>query len=131
MRISKKRKEMGEDAWKEHQRQRILNKTKVYQKAHPERWVNYKRNTKQKLIEYKGGKCEICGYDKLCPSAYDFHHTNPEEKEFTIAGKSLGFETAKKEVDKCQLLCKRCHAEIHDEYYKKQKQKTIENIKNN
>ena len=120
---------MGETAWKEYQRQRNLKKSKNYQKNNPEKYVNYKRNIKQKLIEYKGGECEICGYKKLCPSAYDFHHPNPENKEFTISGRSFGFETAKKEVDKCQLLCRRCHAEIHDEYYTKQKQKTIANIK--
>ena len=34
---------------------------------------------KELLVEYKGGKCEICGYDK-CISALESHHLNPNEK---------------------------------------------------
>jgi hypothetical protein len=29
----------------------------------------------------RGGKCERCGYD-VNLSALEFHHKNPEEKEF-------------------------------------------------
>ena len=70
---------------------------------------------KHDLIEYKGGKCEICGYDK-CEAALEFHHINPEEKDFGIAykGYTKSLEKCKKEVDKCMLLCANCHREIHD-----------------
>jgi hypothetical protein len=37
---------------------------------------SYYRKTKEKLIEYKGGKCQICGYNK-CTSALEFHHLDP------------------------------------------------------
>lgn len=68
---------------------------------------------KQKYIDYKGGKCEICGYNK-CISALTFHHINPDEKEFTISHRqSISFENMKAEIDKCQLLCCNCHNEIH------------------
>ena len=80
------------------------------------RVTSYRRRLKQKLIDYKGGKCERCGYDKLIPSAYDFHHREPSKKKFGIANnlcKSLNI--LKKEVDKCDLLCCRCHAEVHYE----------------
>lgn len=43
-----------------------------------------RNNLKIKAIEYKGGKCEICGYDK-CVDALDFHHLDPSEKEFRIS----------------------------------------------
>jgi hypothetical protein len=78
--------------------------------------IRWRRKAKQKLIDYKGGKCQICGYSKNCPSAYDFHHRNPEEKEFGIGGHkvTLSWEKLKKEVDKCDLLCKNCHAEVHE-----------------
>ena len=70
---------------------------------------------KQKLIDYKGGRCEECGYDKDSPSAYDFHHRIPSEKSFSISRYTrLKFESLKEEVDKCTLLCCRCHAELHD-----------------
>lgn len=76
-----------------------------------------KRVIKHKLIEHKGGKCEICGYNK-CEGALQFHHLNPKEKEFTISHINLNedefsFENLLKEVDKCQLLCANCHAEQH------------------
>ena len=35
---------------------------------------------KLKAIEYKGGKCIKCGYDK-CYSALAFHHRDPNKKE--------------------------------------------------
>lgn len=73
------------------------------------------RLLKHKLIEYKGGKCERCGYNK-CDGALQFHHLDSDEKEFTISGKNLGItplEEFYKEVDKCILLCANCHAEEH------------------
>lgn len=55
------------------------------------------------------------GYDK-CNSVLDFHHLDPTKKEFTIGYiKSTTFnEIVKKELDKCILVCRNCHAEIHD-----------------
>jgi 5-methylcytosine-specific restriction endonuclease McrA len=32
-------------------------------------------------IEYKGGKCERCSYDR-CKDALEFHHINPIQKDF-------------------------------------------------
>ena len=82
--------------------------------------INWRRKTKQKLIFYKGGKCQNCGYDKECPTAYDFHHRNPLTKSFGIGSHktTVSWERLKIEVDKCDLLCKNCHAELHDEEYK-------------
>lgn len=73
---------------------------------------SYRRNIKKRLIEYKGGKCQICGYNK-CQEALDFHHIEPSEKDYTISGGTKSFETLKKEVDKCVLVCANCHREIH------------------
>lgn len=75
--------------------------------------VNWRKRKKIELIRYKGGSCEICGYNK-CISALDFHHKNPKEKDFSISGKSFSYERLKKEVDKCILVCSNCHAEIHE-----------------
>jgi|SRR5882724_1101628 len=76
---------------------------------------NNQRNFKQKCVEYKGGKCQICGYAKYM-SALEFHHRNPKEKDFTISQRTLvDFKKHKKELDKCDLLCCRCHREIHEE----------------
>lgn len=67
------------------------------------------------LINYKGGKCEICGYNK-CLSALEFHHINSNEKDFGISekGYTRSLEKNKEEVDKCILVCANCHREIHE-----------------
>ena len=76
-----------------------------------------KRKLKHKLIEYKGGKCCKCGYNK-CEAALHFHHLNPKEKEFTLSQINLNdnifsLEKVLQEVDKCILLCANCHIEEH------------------
>jgi hypothetical protein len=75
------------------------------------------RNFKQNLVDYKGGKCQKCNYDK-CIAALDFHHRDPNTKEFTLSHiKMTSFEKNKDkicaELDKCDLLCSNCHREIH------------------
>ena len=76
-----------------------------------------KRALKHLLVQYKGGKCERCGYDK-CEGALHFHHNDPNEKEFSVAHINLNSNTVSidsiyAEVDKCSLLCANCHAEEH------------------
>lgn len=72
---------------------------------------------KKRLVEIKGGSCEICGYNKSI-KALQFHHTNPEKKDFNIGdytgSKNVNVAKAFEEVQKCQLLCANCHAEVHD-----------------
>lgn len=76
-----------------------------------------RRAIKKMLIEYKGGKCEHCGYDK-CMRALEFHHLNPNEKDFGLSRcLSKNISSLKKEVDKCILLCSNCHAEEHERLY--------------
>jgi len=78
----------------------------------------FRHERKKLLVEYKGGKCQKCGYHK-CMAALDFHHRNPKEKEFTISSKKGLFkrtlEEEIKEVDKCDLLCANCHREVHND----------------
>ena len=73
----------------------------------------WRKNTKTKMVICMGSKCQICGYNKS-QNALEFHHINPEEKDFQIS-KRMGYkiDDLKKEVDKCALLCKNCHAEVH------------------
>ena len=70
---------------------------------------------KEKAVEYRGGKCEICGYDK-CISALEFHHLNPTQKDFGIGhrGYTRSWEKVKEELDKCIMVCANCHREIHE-----------------
>lgn len=90
----------------------IIIKPKIISKS--KSVVGWRKRSKIKLVEHKGGKCEICNYDKSI-AALQFHHKNPEEKDFTIGGRSYAFERLKEEVDKCILVCANCHCEIHEE----------------
>ena len=72
----------------------------------------YRRRIKEQLVNYKGGRCVKCGYNK-CLAALEFHHCDPKQKDFSISGGTRSFETLKKEVDKCILVCSNCHKEIH------------------
>ena len=72
------------------------------------------RKFKQKCVDYKGGECERCGYNKS-NCALDFHHKDPNEKDFGI-GKQRRTKFDEKimaELDKCMLLCANCHREKH------------------
>lgn len=76
---------------------------------------------KKLSIEYKGGKCEKCDYNK-CERALTFHHLDPSKKEFALSRANMSWEKMKLELDKCVLLCFNCHMELHDEL---EKQKLI------
>jgi hypothetical protein len=64
--------------------------------------------------EYKGGCCSVCGYDR-CIEALEFHHLDPEKKDFGISNKGYtrSWEKIKKELDQCEILCANCHREVH------------------
>jgi hypothetical protein len=73
------------------------------------------RERKLKCIEYLGGKCEVCGYDK-CVNVLSFHHVNPDAKSFPISGNyTRKWSILMAELDKCRLLCSNCHGELHHE----------------
>jgi len=71
-----------------------------------------RRKIKTLAIEYKGGKCQICGYGKY-QGALDIHHACGR-KEFGIGDKGYtrSWEKVKPELDKCVLVCANCHREI-------------------
>jgi hypothetical protein len=75
------------------------------------------KRIKNQAIEYKGGMCYACGYN-ACDSALCFHHLDSSTKEIYLNGIDKSFETIKPELDKCVLLCRNCHAEVHSGYRK-------------
>lgn len=70
-------------------------------------------------VEYKGGKCQCCGYSN-CIEALDFHHLNEAEKDFIISSRNVTtyWPEVKEELNKCILVCANCHREIHAKYRK-------------
>lgn len=78
------------------------------------RSLKYGRIMKQRILDYFGGKCIICGYNK-CSRSLHAHHRDPTQKEFTIGNrKCLNWDDTKRELDKCVLLCSNCHGEVHE-----------------
>jgi hypothetical protein len=55
--------------------------------------------------------CVKCGEpEKAC---IDFHHLDPNTKDFTIAKAQFNRERIKQEVEKCVCLCANCHRKLH------------------
>lgn len=78
---------------------------------------------KRAFVDAQRTKCAKCGDTRSY--VLDFHHINPEEKEFTIGRLERGSqESLQKEIDKCVCLCANCHREFH--HYQKINKLTIE-----
>lgn len=78
---------------------------------------------KQSFVDYKGGKCSICGYNKYI-GALEFHHLDPSKKDFNLSQAKIFNDKVKQELDKCILVCSNCHREEH---YKIKAEESIEN----
>lgn len=103
-------KKILENREKLNKRMREWRKTPKGRKIQNRSRRNWTLIQKRKSIEYKGGKCIVCGYNK-CEAALEFHHPNPTIK--IKLKDSTSFENSKKELDKCVLLCCICHRELH------------------
>jgi len=74
----------------------------------------FRKRNKKRAVEYKGGKCVLCGYNR-CIRAFDFHHLDPGGKDFHLSqNMNKAWLKVKIELDKCILVCSNCHREIHD-----------------
>jgi hypothetical protein len=73
-----------------------------------------RRALKERMVEYKGGRCHACGFDESL-AALSFHHRNPALKSLGIAGShARSWAVLRRELDKCDLLCLNCHLEAHE-----------------
>ena len=97
-----------------------------------QRKVARQNEKKAVLVDYKGGECCICGYNK-CNGALDFHHVGKKTMKVShqIGKLSAGafvngrVNSILREIDQCQILCSNCHRMIH----RKKKWLTIEELK--
>lgn len=82
-------------------------------KCHSDRTRDRFRRNKQRAVEYLGGKCIKCGYNR-CAGALDFHHPDPSIKpEDWTKISTWGWERLRKAIEGCWLLCATCHREEH------------------
>lgn len=76
----------------------------------------WRERVKTRLIEAMGGRCVCCNYNR-CARALEFHHRNPEDKDFGVGyilAHIVSWSKIVEEVKKCVMVCGNCHAEIHD-----------------
>lgn len=67
---------------------------------------------KRNFIDSQRTVCAKCGENRT--HVLDFHHRNPDEKEFTIGQLKKGSqELIQEEIDKCICLCANCHRDFH------------------
>lgn len=80
-----------------------------------------RRKVREMSIEYKGGQCTQCGYNR-CFDALEFHHQDSSKKDFGISDKGYtrSWEKIRAELDKCVLVCANCHREIHANFARAQ-----------
>ena len=73
-----------------------------------------RKKVRHMAVEHKGGRCEICGYDR-CVDALEFHHNDLSSKKFGISekGYTRSWATVKDELSKCIMICANCHRELH------------------
>lgn len=88
---------------------KVSNCKKCSSRYMMDRWIA----TKEKAIQYLGGKCVDC--EKSYPrQVYDFHHLNPSQKEMGWNKlKKRSWNSITKELSKCVLLCSNCHRIRH------------------
>ena len=77
------------------------------------------KNRKLFFISQKGGKCQICGYNKNL-AVLSFHHRENTKKCFSLSASAFSskpINILQIEADKCDLLCSNCHLELHYPQY--------------
>ena len=80
--------------------------------------IKKRRTDSRNLIDaYKeklGCRCALCGVIDH-PITFDFHHVDPNEKEYRVSSMAgYRWERIKKEIDKCILICAACHRKVHN-----------------
>ena len=79
-----------------------------------QRTVKKTARDKLRAIEYRGGKCERCGFDdRSILDLFDFHHLEDKDRDLSKMFGRLGWEKIKTEIEKCVLLCAMCHRREH------------------
>jgi hypothetical protein len=69
----------------------------------------WRKRTKQKLLDHFGGMCKDCN-ESYPPFMMDFDHRDSAEKEFAISQSSVAnWEKILGEAAKCDLVCANCH----------------------
>jgi hypothetical protein len=87
-------------------------------KCHNLRTTSIGKNNRLFAIDYLGGKCLNCKFDKYTCSL-DIHHLDPsiKDKNFRYM-RGWKKERILNEIKNCVLLCRNCHAAVHAGFIK-------------
>ena len=113
--IQKRYKSKNREKVNENQRKwRRENSEKVRLSRAKSRRDRYALN-KGKIQDYKlKNGCNRCGMKIVC--CLEFHHKDPSLKESAISDMlDKPWVRIEKEILKCEVVCRNCHAIIHDE----------------
>jgi 1-aminocyclopropane-1-carboxylate deaminase/D-cysteine desulfhydrase-like pyridoxal-dependent ACC family enzyme len=95
---------------RKYYKERAKKNRKKISKSSTER----RRKRKEMCITYKGGKCGGCGYVGA-GREMTFHHRTGVDKVKNISQMlDSSWSKLKAELDKCSLLCFRCHMQRED-----------------
>ena len=92
-------------------RENLLQKQAEKNKRHIEKVGAWLNDYKKQLT------CARCS--ETHPATLQFHHRNPQEKEFAISTYRMGKwskERILNEIAKCEVICANCHAKEHWSY---------------
>lgn len=81
-----------------------------------EKVKRWRKRFKNKIVEWMGGGCAVCGYNK-CQSSLALHHIDPSKKEISfgsVRANPKNWDKIVSELKKCVLVCHNCHNEIHE-----------------
>ena len=73
-------------------------------------------SNEMRIKEFLGGKfhCMDCFVEHSYINFFDWHHINPEEKEYNVSSlMSKSWSKVSKELSKCVILCPSCHRKRH------------------
>lgn len=76
---------------------------------------NRRKRILNEIREYKGKHgCSCCSESE--PVCLEFHHTDPDGKDFNIADalkSGYSLDRIMTEIEKCIVVCSNCHKKIH------------------
>lgn len=91
----------------------------VARKRNPKRYSDVRKSTRvarrARFDEWKKQqKCVVC--DENYVRCLDLHHLDPSQKDKPLSNMApvSSWDTVMKEVAKCVVLCRNCHAKVHD-----------------
>ena len=93
-----------------------------------------KRLAKDYINNIKSRGCKICGTKNI--HCLDFHHRPEHTKKDTVCNlvrQGYSFNTIKKEIEKCDIICSNCHRSKHytGNYMRNKKGIKVHEIKSN